>query len=134
MGLGSSSAKWSRALVAKLSRRFQTIVYDNRGTGQSDKPSIPYSLTMFASDAIALLDALKIERSHVFGVSMGGMIAQELALAHPSRLQTLTLGCTTCGGKHAVPPPPETLKILPEPRDCLSDAESIRRSAPLAYP
>ena len=50
MGLGSSSATWSPALVAELSRRFQTIVYDNRGTGQSDKPAIPYSLEMFASD------------------------------------------------------------------------------------
>jgi 3-oxoadipate enol-lactonase len=134
MGLGSSSATWSPALVAELSRHFQTIVYDNRGTGQSDKPAIPYSLEMFASDAIALLDALKIERSHVFGVSMGGMIAQELALAHPSRLQTLTLGCTTCGGKHAVPPPPESLKILTAPREGLSDQEIIRRSWPLAYP
>ena len=89
---------------------FRTIMYDNRGTGRSDKPAIKYSLEMFAGDAIALLDALKIERAHVFGVSMGGMIAQELALQHASRLQTLTLGCTTCGGKHAVPPPPESLK------------------------
>lgn len=134
MGLGSSSATWNPILVTELSRRFQTIVYDNRGTGQSDKPAIPYSLEMFASDAIALLDALKIERSHVFGVSMGGMIAQELALGHPSRLQTLTLGCTTCGGKHAVPPPPESLKILTAPRDGASNEEIIRRSWPLAYP
>jgi 3-oxoadipate enol-lactonase len=133
MGLGSSSASWSPELIAQLSRRFMTIVYDNRGTGQSDKPAIPYSLEMFANDAIALLDALKIERSHVFGVSMGGMIAQELALTHPSRLQTLTLGCTTCGGKHAVPPPPESLKILTAPRDGASDEEIIRRSWPLAY-
>src|SRR5579863_1940844 len=134
MGLGSSSATWSPELIAQLSRQFQTIVYDNRGTGQSDKPAIPYSLGMFASDAIALLDALKIARAHVFGVSMGGMIAQELALAHPSRLQTLTLGCTTCGGKHAVPPPPESLKILTAPREGASDEEIIRRSWPLAYP
>jgi 3-oxoadipate enol-lactonase len=53
MGLGSSSATWSPTLVSELSRRFQTIVYDNRGTGQSDKPAIPYSLEMFAGDAIA---------------------------------------------------------------------------------
>src|SRR5579863_9024738 len=78
MGLGSSSATWSPELISRLSRRFQTIVYDNRGTGQSDKPAIPYSLEMFAGDAIALLDGLKIARCHVFGVSMGGMIAQEL--------------------------------------------------------
>jgi 3-oxoadipate enol-lactonase len=134
MGLGSSSATWSPELIAQMSRHFQAIVYDNRGTGQSDKPAIPYSLEMFASDGIALLDVLKIERCHVFGVSMGGMIAQELALRHPSRLQTLTLGCTTCGGKHAVPPPPESLKILTAPRDGASDEEIVRRSWPLAYP
>lgn len=134
MGLGSSSATWNPVLVTALSRHFQTIIYDNRGTGQSAKPAIPYSLEMFAGDAIALLDGLKIERCHVFGVSMGGMIAQELALRHQSRLQTLTLGCTTCGGKHAVPPPPESLKILTAPRDSASAEEIIRRSWPLAYP
>ncbi len=134
MGLGSSSATWNPVLVNGLSRHFQTIVYDNRGTGQSDKPAIPYSLEMFANDAIALLDALKIDRCHVFGVSMGGMIAQELALGHASRLQTLTLGCTTCGGKNAVPPPAESLKILTAPREGASDEEIIRRSWPLAYP
>src|SRR5277367_174151 len=133
MGLGSSSATWSPELVEELSTHFRTIIYDNRGTGRSDKPAIKYSLEMFARDAIAILDALKIERAHVFGVSMGGMIAQELALQHSSRLQTLTLGCTTCGGKHAVPPPPESLKILTAPRDGASNEELIRRSWPLAY-
>src|ERR1700733_13396173 len=133
MGLGSSSAVWDPELVTELGTHFQTIIYDNRGTGRSDKRAIKYSLEMFAGDAVAILDALKIERAHVFGVSMGGMIAQELALGHASRLQTLTLGCTTCGGKHAVPPPPESLKILTAPRDGASDEDIIRRSWPLAY-
>jgi pimeloyl-ACP methyl ester carboxylesterase len=133
MGLGSSSAAWDPALVSELARSFRTIVYDNRGTGQSDKPKIPYTLEMFADDANGLLDALELDRVHVFGVSMGGMIAQELALHHGQRLQTLTLGCTTCGGKHAVPPPPESVKLLSAPREGLSDEELIRRGWPLAY-
>jgi 3-oxoadipate enol-lactonase len=133
MGLGSSSASWDPVLVSELARSFRTIVYDNRGTGQSDKPKIPYTLEMFADDASGLLDALQIDRVHVFGVSMGGMIAQELALRHGQRLQTLTLGCSTCGGKHAVPPPPESVKLLSAPREGLSDEELIRRSWPLAY-
>ena len=133
MGLGGSSAEWSPTLVDELSRSFRTIIYDNRGTGLSDKPDVPYSLEMFAADAIAILDALKIDRAHVFGVSMGGMIAQELALRYAPRLQTLTLGCTTCGGKNAVPPPPESLKLLTAPRAGLSDEELIRRGWPLAY-
>ena len=111
---------------------FRTIIYDNRGTGESDKPDVPYSRNVCGrrdfSDRF-----LKLDRVHVFGVSMGGMIAQELALRYSSRLQTLTLGCTTCGGKNAVPPPPESLKFLTAPRDGASDEELIRRSWPLAY-
>ncbi|MGH7932383.1 MAG: alpha/beta fold hydrolase [Candidatus Binataceae bacterium] len=133
MGLGSSSASWHPQLIADLARDFRVIVYDNRGTGQSDKPDIPYSLQMFMNDAAGLLDALKIERVHAFGVSMGGMIAQEFALNHGARLKTLTLGCTTAGGKHAVAPPPESMKLLSAPRDGLSDADLIRRSWQLGY-
>jgi 3-oxoadipate enol-lactonase len=133
MGLGSSSASWDLELISELARSFRTIVYDNRGTGQSDKPKIPYTLEMFANDAIGLLDALELSRVHVFGVSMGGMIAQELALCFGHRLQTLTLGCTTCGGKNAVPPPPESVKLLSAPRDGLSNEELIRRGWPLGY-
>jgi pimeloyl-ACP methyl ester carboxylesterase len=76
---------------------------------------------------------LNLDRVHVFGVSMGGMIAQELALRYGQRLQTLTLGCTTCGGRNAVPPPPESVKLLSAPREGLSDEELIRRGWPLAY-
>jgi 3-oxoadipate enol-lactonase len=133
MGLGSSSAVWNPALVDELARSFRTITYDNRGTGLSDKPRTPYSLEMFAGDAVAILDALAIDSAHVFGVSMGGMIAQELALRHAPRLHTLTLGCTTCGGKNAVPPPPESVKLLTAPRDGISEEDLIRRGWPLAY-
>ena len=133
MGLGGSSAGWAPELVAELSRSFRTIIYDNRGTGQSDKPDEPYSLEMFAGDAMAVLDDLHLRRAHVFGVSMGGMIAQEIALQYSPRLQTLTLGYTTCGGRNAVPPPAESAKLLTAPRDGLSDADVIRRGWPLAY-
>ena len=133
MGLGGSSAGWAPALVTELARAFRTIIYDNRGTGQSDKPDVPYTLEMFAADAVAILDDLKLSRVHLFGVSMGGMIAQEIALRYGSRLQTLTLGCTTCGGRNAVPPPAESVKLLTAPRDGLSDADVIRRGWPLAY-
>ncbi len=68
MGLGGSSAAWAPELIAELERSFQTIIYDNRGTGKSDKPDVPYSLEMFAADAIAILDELKLSRVHLFGV------------------------------------------------------------------
>jgi pimeloyl-ACP methyl ester carboxylesterase len=133
MGLGSSSASWHPDLIERLASSFRVITYDNRGTGLSDKPDIPYSLEMFAHDAIGLLDALKLGRVHLFGVSMGGMIAQEIALRYAPRLQTLTLGCTTFGGRNAVPPPAESIKLLTAPREGASEEEIIRRGWPLAY-
>jgi pimeloyl-ACP methyl ester carboxylesterase len=133
MGLGASSAAWEPELVEDLARTFRVITFDNRGTGQSDKPDAPYSIEMFADDAAGLLDKLNIRRAHIFGVSMGGMIAQEFSLRHPSRTATLTLGCTTAGGTHSVPPPPESLKVLTAPREGVSPEEVIRRGWPLGY-
>src|SRR5208283_5023782 len=75
MGLGASSAAWDPGLVAELARTFRVITFDNRGTGQSDKPDAPYSIEMFADDAAGLLGKLEVPRAHIFGVSMGGMIA-----------------------------------------------------------
>ena len=133
MGLGASSAAWDPRLVEELARSFTVVTFDNRGTGQSDKPDIPYSIEMFADDAAGLMDALGIARAHIFGVSMGGMIAQEFALRHATRVQTLTLGCTTAGGAHSVPPPPESLAILTAPREGVAPGEIIRRGWPLGY-
>jgi len=80
MGLGASSAAWDPELIAELARTFRVITFDNRGTGQSDKPDAPYSIEMFADDAAGLLTKLDVPRAHIFGVSMGGMITQEFGL------------------------------------------------------
>ena len=133
MGLGASSAQWDPEVITGLASAFRTVTFDNRGTGQSDKPDAPYSIEMFADDAVGLLDRLEIPRAHIFGVSMGGMIAQEFALRHSKRTATLTLGCTTTGGPHAVPPPPESLKALTAPREGLSPEDVIRRGWPLTH-
>lgn len=133
MGLGASSAAWDPEMLAQLGRTFQVITFDNRGTGQSDKPDVPYSIEMFADDAAGVLDHLRIERAHIFGVSMGGMIAQEFALRHARRVKALVLGCTTAGGEHSVPPPPESLAILTAPREGVPPDEIIRRGWPLGY-
>src|ERR1700688_161234 len=133
MGLGASSATWDPELVEDLARTFRVITFDNRGTGQSDKPDAPYSIEMFADDAAGLLGKLDGPRAHVFGVSMGGMIAQEFALRHPTHTATLTLGCTTAGGTHSIPPPPESLKILTAPREGVSPEDVIRRGWPLGH-
>jgi 3-oxoadipate enol-lactonase len=101
MGLGYSSALWHRSRPI-LSQKYRTIAFDNRGVGQSDVPPGPYSISSMASDAAAVLDAAGIVRAHVFGISMGGMIAEEFALQYPARTRALILGCTSPGGTSAV--------------------------------
>jgi 3-oxoadipate enol-lactonase len=101
MGLGYASAMWHRMRPA-LSQHFRTIAFDNRGVGLSDVPPGPYSIAAMASDAAAVLDAVGIAQAHVFGVSMGGMIAQEFALEYPVKTRSLILGCTAAGGPSAV--------------------------------
>src|SRR5215471_12538716 len=73
-GLGQPSIAWDPAFIRDLAQTYQVITYDNRGVGLSEKPDEPYSIAMFAADAIGLLDLLTIPRAHTFGVSMGGMI------------------------------------------------------------
>ena len=93
MGLGADANAWVRQTPV-LSTRYRTIVFDNRGVGRSSKPPGPYSTAQMADEAAALLEHLDIDHAHVVGMSMGGMIAQEVALRHPQRVGTLTLACT----------------------------------------
>lgn len=111
-GLGQPSIAWDPELIQAMTNTHKVITFDNRGTGLSDKPDEPYTMAMFASDATGLLDQLNIPRVHVFGVSMGGMIAQELGAHYQDRIASLILGCTTPGGRNAVQAPPESLKAL----------------------
>src|SRR5579864_3907880 len=111
MGLGWPSYLWHRTRPV-LASRFRTIALDNRGIGQSDVPPGPYPIALMASDAAAVLDAAGIESAHVFGVSMGGMIAQEFALQYPKRVLSLILGCTAAGGPTAVRAEPEAIQML----------------------
>jgi 3-oxoadipate enol-lactonase len=100
MGLGSNAYGWHRTLPW-LSERYQAIAFDNRGTGRSDVPEGAYSIARMADDAVSVLDAAGHERAHVVGASLGGMIAQRFALAHPGRVRALVLVCTTPGGRES---------------------------------
>ncbi|RPK39941.1 alpha/beta fold hydrolase [Streptomyces sp. ADI93-02] len=79
-----------------------TLTLDYRGTGESGKPDAPYSTALFAQDVIAVLDDLGADRADVYGTSMGGRVAQQLAGRHPHRVRALVLGCTSPGGPHGV--------------------------------
>src|SRR5580693_6915673 len=130
MGLGYPSAMWHRMRPA-LSASYRTIALDNRGAGQSDVPPGPYSIALMASDAAAVLDAAGVPSAHVFGMSMGGMIAQEFALQYPRRVRSLILGCTNAGGPHVVRPEPEVLQILT--RQGMTPEESKEAMIPFIY-
>jgi pimeloyl-ACP methyl ester carboxylesterase len=110
MGFGAPGIAWMPVLP--MLQGFKSIYFDNRGTGSSEKPTGPYTIAEMADDASNLLDALGIESAKVYGISMGGMIAQELALRHPGKVSKLVLGCTTTGGPNAVPPADETVQSL----------------------
>ena len=129
-GYGQYSGHWS-TLIPPLAKSYRVIIFDNRGTGLTDKPEPPYTMKMMAADAKGLLDALGIQKANVFGVSMGGMIAQEFTLNYPDKILNLVLGCTNCGGKTSVVPTPEALAFLFSPEMAkLPVAERARQTAP----
>jgi 3-oxoadipate enol-lactonase len=111
MGLGWTAHAWYRSRPV-LSQKYRTIVLDNRGVGRSEVPAGPYSIAQMASDAAAVLNAARVNTAHIFGVSMGGMIAQEFALQYPNKVRSLILGCTAAGGPQAVRAEQEVLQVL----------------------
>ena len=97
-GFASAQNMWY-AQVRAFSKSYRVVTFDNRGFGKSDKPPGSYTTKMMASDTIALMDCLGIEKAHIVAGSMGGMIAQEMAIGHPQRVDKLVLFCTTAGGQ-----------------------------------
>jgi 3-oxoadipate enol-lactonase len=98
IGWSFSLLDWGIKLPELLAQHYRVILFDNRDAGETSSSPYPYTLAQMASDAAGLLDALGMPKAHVFGVSMGGMIAQHFALNHAERLNKLILGCTMAGG------------------------------------
>lgn len=111
-GMGGTHASWGEPFLTALQDVFDIVAFDNRGVGFSPRVDEPFSIADMADDAADLLDQLGWETAHVMGISMGGMIAQELALRHGSRIRTLTLGCTYCGGEGSSLASPEVIQEL----------------------
>ncbi|MFY9607777.1 MAG: alpha/beta fold hydrolase [Blastocatellia bacterium] len=131
MGLGYTLEMWHRT-VPFFAPNYRTSVFDNRGVGRSDVPAGPYSIPSMAGDAAAVLDSAGVDRAHVFGISMGGMIAQEFALQYPQRVRSLILGCTSHGGPEAVLADAEVLTTLAA-RATMSAEEGVRAMIPFVY-
>lgn len=130
-GLGGGSWSWYNQ-VPYFREHYLTITFDNRGAGRSDIPPGPYSIEQFAWDAICLLDHLEIERTFVVGLSMGGMIALELAIAAPERVKGLVLGCTHCGGEARISPLPQATQTLLSNTD-LPQEQLVRKNLPIFF-
>lgn len=133
-GLGYSMWMWIMQRD-DLSKDLKLIMFDNRGVGKSDKPSYPYTMDLFAEDLKAVLDACGIEKAHILGVSMGGMIAQQFSLKYPSRVRSLILVATHHGGKDIVPPPPDTLQAMfgPSPPEIKNEKELYKYKMKYAF-
>jgi pimeloyl-ACP methyl ester carboxylesterase len=123
-GLGYDHWQWHR-MVPGLAEHFQVIVFDNRGVGRSAKPAGPYTAQLLAADTAALLEALGHASAHVLGHSMGGFIAQALALGHPGHVRKLILASTNFGGPRHIPITPEAMAVLTDTRS--DPLERLRR-------
>jgi len=124
-GLGYGRWGWD-PVAPGLAERHRVLSFDNRGIGESEKPEGPYTARMMADDALQVLDEAGVERAHVVGASLGGMIAQELAVLAPERVDRLVLCCTTPGGPDAFPLPDATLQLMAE-APALAPEVALRR-------
>ncbi|HEV2787126.1 MAG TPA: alpha/beta hydrolase [Solirubrobacteraceae bacterium] len=131
MGLGLSGGAWWRT-VPVLAQSLRLITYDHRGVGRSRARVHSYTTEAMADDAVSVLDAAGVERAHVYGFSLGGMVAQQLALRHPGRVHSLVLGATHAGGPRAVRPDPEVIAFFRR-RASMPAKEAARASVPFNY-
>jgi pimeloyl-ACP methyl ester carboxylesterase len=123
---------WFYRQIPFFSKHYQTVVFDNRGAGKTDKPDEAYTIQGMAEDTAGLMKALGITSAHVLGVSMGGYIAQELALNHPQKVKRLILGCTSCGGERHIAMPDHIFKLYTS-IEGLTPEQILRKDLPIFF-
>jgi 3-oxoadipate enol-lactonase len=131
MGLGMNATGWWRT-VPVLAERHRVLAFDNRGMGRSSVPAGGYAMADLADDAVAVLDAAGEDAAHVYGISLGGMIAQHLALRHPGRVRSLVLAATTPGGRRGTVADADTLAFF-QRRGAMPPEEAVWASVPYNY-
>lgn len=124
---------WDKPLIDGFSKQFKVILFDNRGAGQTDIPGGEYTIKMMADDTAGLMDALNIERAHILGFSMGGMIAQEVALNFSQKVEKLILWGAVCGGRKTVPPDLSAYKLLIGAIEDLTPERLAKSTIPLVF-
>ena len=130
MGLGMNATGWWRTIPAL--EGFRVLSFDNRGVGRSERVPGPYTTAEMADDAVSVLDAAGVGSAHVYGISLGGMIAQEVALRHPDRVGALVLGATTRGGGAHVPASDDVVAFV-RLRAQLTAEHAVWASVPINY-
>ncbi|MFX0116761.1 MAG: alpha/beta fold hydrolase [Candidatus Hodarchaeota archaeon] len=131
MGLSANVYWWDPPFLEELARHFQVLIFDNRGVGRSDDPQVDFSIKTMAEDLAALMDAIDIRRSHILGISMGGMIAQEFVLNWPERVEKLVLCATNCGGAEQKLASDDALQTLMSFAQREHDQELVKEALPL---
>jgi len=127
MGWIGHGGFWGEPFLERLRPHFRVIRFSNRGTGRSDKPPGEITVRMMAEDAAGLLSELGVARAHVLGVSMGGMIAQELVLNYPQAVQGLVLGCTNCGFARGPQASPQVMVTLAQSNASTTPRDRVRQ-------
>jgi 3-oxoadipate enol-lactonase len=130
-GLGLSGGAWWRTVDA-LSPTMRVITFDHRGIGQSESLTYAYTTEAMADDAVTILDDLGLDRVHLYGFSLGGMVAQQVALRHATRVQSLVLGATHSGGRRAALPEPDVVAFFHR-RAVMPSPEAAWASVPYNY-
>ena len=133
LGIQANIGWWGRSLLRKISEKFKVIVYDNRGTGQSENPSRDFDMKDLIEDAIGLMDALKINQAHIFGHSMGGMIASGLVIDYPEKVNKLVLCSSYCGASRLIPASPDVREIIDKPKNNLTPEQIAKDSLSIFY-
>jgi pimeloyl-ACP methyl ester carboxylesterase len=123
---------WDPLLLEKLASNHTVIIFDNRGIGNTSSGNKQFSITQFAEDTSGLMDALKIKKADLMGWSMGGMIAQEMALSNPEKVGKLIIYASTCGGNQSVAPSAEVLKVFSNQSGSM--IERLQRFLPVLFP